>query len=90
MPATEQSRTAAVETSNKNKKTGRKEEPAPRKPVEFRQPSTAQQALDRVNLPEEAVELISELLGPGSSLIISDEGLGKETGRYTEFIVLTR
>ena len=58
--------------------------------MEFRQPSTAQQALDRVNLPEEAVELISELLGPGSSLIISDEGLGKETGRYTEFIVLTR
>ena len=91
MPATtEQSRTAAVEISSKNKKTGRKEEPAPRKPVEFRQPSTAQQALDRVNLPEEAVELISELLGPGSSLIISDEGLGKETGRYTEFIVLTR
>jgi len=43
MPATEHSRAAAVETSSKNKKTGRKEEPAPRKPVEFRQPSTAQQ-----------------------------------------------
>ena len=90
MPAAEQPRIAAVETSSKNKKAARKEEPAPRKPAEFRQPSTAQQALDRVNLPQEAVDLISELLGPGSSLVISDEGLGKETGRYTEFIVLTR
>jgi len=84
------SRSAAVETSSKSKKGARKEEPAPRKPVEVRQPSTAQQALDRVNLPPEAVELISELLNPGSSMVISDEGLGKETGRYTEFIVLTR
>ena len=33
---------------------------------------------------------MSELLVPGSSLVISDEGLGRETGRYTEFIVLTR
>jgi hypothetical protein len=41
-------------------------------------------------MPKEAVERISELLVPGSSLAISDEGLGKETGRYTEFIVLTR
>ena len=26
----------------------------------------------------------------GSSLIVSDHGLGRETGRYTEFIVLTQ
>ena len=41
-------------------------------------------------MPKEAVERISELLIPGSSLVVSDEGLGRETGRYTEFIVLTR
>jgi hypothetical protein len=29
-------------------------------------------------------------LVPGSSLIVSDHGLGNETGRYTEFIVVTR
>jgi hypothetical protein len=29
------------------------------------------------------------LLIPGSSLVVSDEGLGRETGRYTEFIVLS-
>ncbi|MET0631554.1 MAG: L,D-transpeptidase, partial [Xanthobacteraceae bacterium] len=41
-------------------------------------------------MPPEAVERIAELLSPGSSLVISDEGLGRETGRMTEFIVLTR
>lgn len=53
-------------------------------------PSTAKEALDRINLPPEAVERISELLTPGSSLVVSDHGLGRETGRYTEFIVLTQ
>jgi L,D-transpeptidase-like protein len=53
-------------------------------------PSTAAEALNRINLPPEAVERISELLTPGSSLVVSDHGLGRETGRYTEFIVLTQ
>ena len=52
--------------------------------------SNATEALDRVNIPQEAIDRISELLTPGSSLIITDEGLGRETGRYTEFIVETR
>jgi hypothetical protein len=52
--------------------------------------STAAEALDRINFPPEAVERISELLTPGSSLVVSDHGLGRETGRYTEFIVLTQ
>ena len=41
-------------------------------------------------MPKEAVERISEILIPGSSLVVSDQGLGRETGRYTEFIVVTR
>jgi hypothetical protein len=53
-------------------------------------PSTAAEALDRIQFPQEAVERISELLIPGSSLVVSDDGLGRETGRGTEFIVLTR
>jgi hypothetical protein len=52
--------------------------------------SDATEALDRVTIPQEAADRISELLIPGSSLVISDEGLGRETGRYTEFIVETR
>jgi hypothetical protein len=53
-------------------------------------PSTAAEALERIEFPKEAVERISELLIPGSSLVVSDDGLGRETGRGTEFIVLTR
>jgi hypothetical protein len=52
--------------------------------------STAVQALDRVNVPPEALERISELMSAGASLIISDKGLGGETGKGTDFIVLTR
>jgi hypothetical protein len=66
----------------------RVEQPAPI--AHARAPSSAAEALDRINLPPEAVERISELLTPGSSLVVSDHGLGRETGRYTEFIVLTQ
>jgi L,D-transpeptidase catalytic domain len=52
--------------------------------------STPAEALDRIQFPKEAVDRISELLTPGSSLVVSDAGLGPETGRGTEFIVLTR
>ncbi|MFL6796718.1 MAG: L,D-transpeptidase family protein [Xanthobacteraceae bacterium] len=62
----------------------------PPRPVETKPASTAAEALDRIHMPQEAVERISELLIPGSSLVVSDEGLGRETGRMTEFIVLTR
>ena len=52
--------------------------------------SNATEALDRVTIPPEALERISELMSPGASLIISDKGLGGETGKGTDFIVLTR
>ena len=58
--------------------------------VDTRPLPTATQALDRITIPQEAVDRISELLIPGSSMVISDEGLGRETGRFTEFIVLTK
>jgi lipoprotein-anchoring transpeptidase ErfK/SrfK len=58
--------------------------------VQIKSPSTAAEALDRIQMPQDAVDRISELLIPGSSLLISDEGLGRETGRYTEFIVLSQ
>jgi hypothetical protein len=52
--------------------------------------STAAEALDRVTIPPEALERISQLMSAGASLIISDKGLGPETGKGTDFIVLTR
>ncbi len=52
-------------------------------------PTTAKEALDRIQMPKEAVDRIGELLVRGSSLVISDQGISHETGRGTEFIVLT-
>jgi hypothetical protein len=76
-------------TDGKGKrKASKKSEPPP--PAVVKAPSTASEALDRIKIPQEAIDRISELLIPGSSLVVSDNGLGPETGRYTEFIVLTR
>jgi len=47
-------------------------------------------ALDRIELPPEALERIGPLVVPGASLLISDQGLGNETGRDTDFIVVTK
>jgi hypothetical protein len=50
--------------------------------------TAAKAALDRVSLPQEAVDRISEVVSPGSAVIISDEALSKETGKGTDFVVL--
>ncbi len=48
----------------------------------------AKAALERVSIPQEAVERINEVVSPGSSLIISDEALSRETGKGTDFVVV--
>ena len=60
------------------------------KPEPAKQAPTAAEALARIQFPPEALDRIGEVLVPGSSLIISDLGLGTETGQHTEFIVVTR
>lgn len=72
----------------RGKKAGKKAEPAPT--VSTKAPSTAAEALDRIKMPQEAIDRIAEFLTPGSSLVVSDHGLGRETGRYTEFVVVTQ
>jgi lipoprotein-anchoring transpeptidase ErfK/SrfK len=72
------------------KDTRKKSKEPPKPTVHLKAPSTAAEALERIQMPKEAVDRIGELLIPGSSLVVSDEGLGRETGRYTDFIVLTR
>jgi lipoprotein-anchoring transpeptidase ErfK/SrfK len=49
-----------------------------------------QAALERITIPEDAMTRINALMTPGASLIISDLGMSHETGRGTDFIVLTR
>jgi hypothetical protein len=53
-------------------------------------PETPQEALARITIPQEVRDQISQLIVPGSSLIISDQGLGPETGKGTDFIVVER
>jgi hypothetical protein len=85
MPAEHSSSPVDVRSKRGGKKV---EQPVPL--AHAKAPSSAAEALERIKLPPEAVERISELLTPGSSLVVSDHGLGRETGRYTEFIVLTQ
>jgi lipoprotein-anchoring transpeptidase ErfK/SrfK len=60
--------------------------------VAFAEPPrrSAADALDRVELPPEALERVAPLMTPGASLVIADQGLGVETGKETDFIVVTR
>jgi len=69
-------------------KIGPKAQPAARA-EDVHVPQTAAQALDRIQIPQEALDRIGEILSPGASLVISDQGLGPETGEGTDFIVLT-
>jgi hypothetical protein len=48
----------------------------------------AKLALERIAIPKEAVDRISEVVSPGSSLIISDEAMSRETGKATDIIVV--
>jgi lipoprotein-anchoring transpeptidase ErfK/SrfK len=45
-------------------------------------------ALGRVKIPQDQVDQVSQLLTPGSSLILSDYELSTETGDDTDFIVV--
>jgi hypothetical protein len=51
--------------------------------------TSAAEALDRIDLTPELAERLSALISIGASLIISDQGLGDETGLETDFIVVT-
>jgi L,D-transpeptidase catalytic domain len=46
-------------------------------------------ALDRITVPQEIIDRFSQSVWVGSSLIISDEDLNKETGPATDFIVVS-
>jgi peptidoglycan hydrolase-like protein with peptidoglycan-binding domain len=51
---------------------------------------SAQAALARISVPAEILERVSQMLTPGSSISISDTGLGGYTGWQTDFIVTTK
>jgi lipoprotein-anchoring transpeptidase ErfK/SrfK len=50
--------------------------------------NSAAQALDRISLPEDLLARLGDTLQPGSSLIVSDQGIAAgESGEGTDFIV---
>jgi lipoprotein-anchoring transpeptidase ErfK/SrfK len=51
--------------------------------------TTPQAALERVAMDESTREQVTDMMKPGSSVIITDHGVSNETGQYTDFIVLT-
>jgi L,D-transpeptidase catalytic domain len=51
-------------------------------------PGGAKAVLDRILIPQDALDRIAGIASPRSSLIISDEALSLETGKDTEFVVL--
>jgi hypothetical protein len=53
-------------------------------------PEKTNAALGRIEMPPDAVERIAKLPTPGSSLVVSDYGISKETGPDTDFIVETQ
>jgi L,D-transpeptidase catalytic domain len=79
---------ARVPAKRKAAHAARDERPMPLTAESLHQ--AAVQALDRIELPPEALERIAPLVVPGASLLISDQGLGAETGRDTDFIVVTK
>jgi lipoprotein-anchoring transpeptidase ErfK/SrfK len=59
-------------------------------PEDSQPASTPAEALARIQIPQDVIDQISQLMVPGSSLVVSDQGLGPETGDHTDFIVVTR
>ncbi len=53
-------------------------------------PPPPAEVLARIEIPQAAIDFISQLIVPGSTLIVSDHGLGDETGEGTNFVVVTR
>ena len=53
-------------------------------------PGDPNAALERITIPQDALARITQLMTPGATLIISDLGQSFETGKGTDFIVLTR
>jgi hypothetical protein len=48
----------------------------------------AKAALDRIAIPQEAIQRLTDVVLPGSSIIVSDEGLSIETGKDTDFVIV--
>jgi lipoprotein-anchoring transpeptidase ErfK/SrfK len=77
-------------TSERTGRHGKREKPIVETVLSAPSATAASDALDRITIPEDALQRIAEAIKPGGSLVISDRGLGGETGLGTDFIVPLR
>jgi lipoprotein-anchoring transpeptidase ErfK/SrfK len=66
----------------------RRDDKAAKEVIEPAPPQRPEDVLARIEIPQDAMDQISQMIVPGSSLIISDQGLGDETGEGTDFVVV--
>ena len=78
------------EGSSNDRRRSKKDKASKAPPEQATAAETAAGALDRIELPPEARERISELLWTGASLIVSDHARSDEMDNDTDFIVSTR
>ena len=76
--------------SDKHAGKRRKDDDSDNRAGDLPPPQSPAEALARIDIPQNAIDYISQLIVAGSSLIVSDQGLGDETGDGTGFIVVTR
>src|SRR5262249_49153217 len=76
--------------SKKSEGRGRREAKAAPPPAPTMSSTSPAEALDRIQIPQEALDLVAPLVTPGASLIVSDLGISGETGKDTDFIILAR
>jgi hypothetical protein len=69
--------------------TKEREAPVKQTALSVPSPDKANAVFNRIEIPQDTVERISKLLTPASSLIVSDNGFSHETGKDTDFIVVT-
>ena len=90
MPAEPPKARREADNDRRGTRRGRREEPVVRPVGELSPPQTPAEALARIDIPQDVIDRISAMIVPGSSVVISDQGLGEETGEGTDFIVVTR
>jgi L,D-transpeptidase catalytic domain len=79
-----------VEVKDRYGRVVRREQAAEKQSGPLPPPQTPAEALARLEIQQDVVDRISAMMVPGSSLIVSDQGLGEETGEGTDFIVVSR
>jgi hypothetical protein len=81
---------SAVRAAERHGKTKARGEAAAPPNDDLPPPDSPEHALARIEIPQDVIDRISALIVPGSSLVVSDQGLGDETGEGTDFIVIAR